>query len=361
MTRQSLHSEEHAWIEVDLSALRRNATELARRAEIRLIPMIKADAYGLGAVPVAKSLESLEPWGYGVATVAEGRELREAGIGRTIIVCSPLLPSQLGAARDQRLTPTLGYPGAISLWEELGGGDWHLSIDTGMSRAGIPWRDVSQVLDIVRRFPPQGAMTHFHSADLDLASVELQEQRFREALGILPIRPGVLHVEASAAMLRRGRSEWDLARPGIAIYGGGTGEGTRWSPEPVVSMRARVVELRDLSEGDTVSYGATYRAAGDRRIATLPVGYADGYRRSLSRRGSGLIAGTRAPVAGAVTMDMTMLDVTGATCSIGDVATLLGSEGNESITIDELGLAAELSPYEILTGLSLRLTRRYSD
>jgi alanine racemase len=128
-----------------------------------------------------------------------------------------------------------------------------------------------------------------------------------------------------------------------------------------VSVRARIVELRTVADGETVSYDATWRADGPRRIATVPVGYADGYRRNLSNRGSALLRGQRVPVAGRVTMDMTMFDVTDTDAALGDIVTLLGSEGGGTITVGEMAAAAELSPYEILTGLKLRLPRRYAE
>jgi alanine racemase len=130
-------------------------------------------------------------------------------------------------------------------------------------------------------------------------------------------------------------------------------------PEPVVSVRARIVEVRTVADGETVSYDATWRATGTRRIATVPVGYADGYRRNLSNRGSALLAGQRIPVAGRVTMDMTMFDVTDTEAALGDLVTLLGRDGGDVITVSEMAAAAELSAYEILTGLKLRLPRRY--
>ena len=152
-------------------------------------------------------------------------------------------------------------------------------------------------------------------------------------------------------------SRWSVARPGVFLYGVGSGSGVE--PEPVAHLRARVVDTRVVRDGETVSYGATWRASGTRRIATVPVGYADGYRRNLSNRGTALLRGRRIPVAGRVTMDMTMFDVTGTDAALGDVVTLLGSEGGQVITVPEMAAAAELSAYEILTGLRLRLPRRY--
>jgi alanine racemase len=408
MTSQSRTALERAWVEVDLGALRQNAAEIARRAGVPIIPMIKADAYGLGAVAVARALESVSPWGYGLATVNEGEELRAAGIERPLLIVTPLLPSDFALARAARLTPALGDPEAIRAWQSTGGGPWHLAIDTGMNRAGISWDRIDTVRDLVAAAPPEGAFTHFHSSERNDGSMAKQEDRFRQALARLPLRPKLLHTENSGALQRRDRSEWDLVRPGVALYGVNTGEHVRWKPHTVVHLRARIVELRTVPVGETVSYAATYRAVGgDRTIATLPLGYADGYRRSLSNRGSALIKGRRVPVAGLVTMDMTMIDVTGVPCAVGDVVTLIGREAGMShreagignresgsrdqdhdrdrdrdrstdsrfplpafhspsrepeLSLEQVAWDAEqMSPYELLTGLRQRLPRRYVD
>jgi len=346
-----------AWVEIDLGALVQNGTMLRDRAGVPLLPMVKADAYGIGAVRVARALEALEPWGFGVATIAEAEELRDAGITRPILCFTPLLVDDLDAARRVRLTPALSDPAAIARWSRSGL-PWHLAIDTGMSRAGVQWNELHSLRELLSTStPPEGAFTHFHSAQRDDATREEQERRFAHALASLPTQPSFVHAENSAAMEHRGPSKWSFARPGVFLYGVETGGALR--VKPVVAVRARVVDLRTVPNGDTVSYDGTYRAVGDRRIATLAIGYADGYRRSLGNRGTVLINGRRAPVAGVVTMDMTMIDVTNVRCQLGDIATLLGSDGDDRIDIEDLATAAELSPYELLTGLRGRLVRVY--
>jgi alanine racemase len=354
-----------AWVEIDLGALLRNGRRVADHTGVPLLPMVKADAYGLGAVRVARALETLDPWGFGVATVAEGDELRRAGIARPIVVFTPLLVTELDAARRSRLTPALGDPGVIRRWAESGL-PWQLAIDTGMSRAGVPWDAVASLREHLLAAPPEGVFTHFHSAQLDDGSRERQEKRFAQAIADLPARPPLVHAENSAAIAWRGRDypwHWSVTRPGIFLYGVGCereGERPAISPDPVVSLRARVVDLRTIAAGEVVSYDATFRAQGQRRIATLAVGYADGYRRALSNRGVALLRGQRVPVAGVVTMDMTMLDVSDARCEIGDLVTLIGADGAESITVADAAAAGGLSPYELLTGLRSRLPRRYT-
>jgi alanine racemase len=347
-----------AWVEIDLGALCRNGAAVAARAGVPLLPMVKADGYGLGGLRAALALEALEPWGYGVATVSEGDELRRGGITRPIIVFTPILRTEIDALRRADLTPALGDPAVIESWARTGR-PWHLQIDTGMSRAGMRWEHVALHRDLFERTRPDGAFTHFHSAERDDESRDVQERRFDEALSALPERPAIVHAENGPAVERRAPSRWSLCRPGIFLYGVAGVEGGAIVPEPVATMRAHIVELRTIADGETVSYDATWRARGTRRIATVPVGYADGYRRSLSNRGTALLGGQRIPVAGRVTMDMTMFDVTDTDAALGDAVTLLGGDGGDVVTVSEMAAAAELSPYEILTGLKLRLPRRY--
>lgn len=357
MKRQIGNSAARGWVEIDLGAIRRNGDALANRSGVPLLPMVKADAYGLGAIPVVRALEPLDPWGFGVATVVEGVELRQAGVERPIIVFTPLLADELDAAREARLRPLLSREQEIVRWGETL--PWHLGVDTGMGRAGARWDDVARLKHLLQTHVPEGACTHFHSAELDDGSMEIQEKRFDQALASLGSRPSVLHVENGAAAARRGRSRWSVIRPGVFLYGVGSGPSALVDPEPVVSMRARVVDIRVMRGGESVSYDATWRADGTRTIATLPIGYADGVRRALSNRGSALVHGRRVPIAGVVTMDMTMLDVTGVPCELGDVATLAGTDGGDEITIVEMAGAGGLSPYEVLTGLRPRLDRVY--
>jgi alanine racemase len=350
-----------AWMQVDLGALVRNAIALADRAQVPLIPMIKADAYGLGALEVAHALEVLSPMAYGVATVEEGAELRADGITRPIISFTPLLPDELEAAFASRMTPTLGSKADIEAWAKYGA-PYHLSIDTGMARAGVPWREIQAISDVVREHPPAGAFTHFHSPELDDQSMDEQEQRFSQAIAALPARPGILHTDSSAAIVRHARSPWNAVRPGMFIYGVGSGSTAAVHPETVVCVSTRIVETRWVEAEDTVSYDATWKASSRRLIATVPLGYADGYPRGASNFGCGVTRGGMAPIAGRVTMDMTMLDVTETGGQVGDVVTMIGDGSAIGAPIDvaSVAAAASMSPYELLTGLRGRLPRTYS-
>jgi alanine racemase len=359
-----------AWVDVDLGALVRNAHALILQARKPLIPMVKADAYGLGAVRAALALEAVHPMAFGVSSIAEGEELRAAGITRPVILFTPTVMSAAGdawrcddAARciAAGITPTLARREDILAWERASGrAAYQLAIDTGMHRAGVAHELVDGLRAALAQFPPAGAFTHYHSAECDDGSLEVQEARFRAAVARLPARPPVLHAENSAAIARRPASAWDCVRPGVFLYGVGSGLTAALQPEPVAHLRARVLELRTVADGEGVSYGATWRAAGPRRIASVACGYADGLRRHLGNTSVALIGGARVPIAGVITMDMAMLDVTDVACEVGDVATFLGTSGGETLSAEAVAAAGGLSPYELLTGLRLRLPRFYT-
>ncbi|WP_411279927.1 alanine racemase [Gemmatimonas sp.] len=373
MTASIYPATERAWLDVDLDAVRHNVRQLRARAGVPLIVMVKANAYGVGAVLVSRALGAPfdrtpatadAPWGLGVASLDEAAELREAGCRARILCLTPILRSELSRAHELGVRPALHRPEDIVAWASQGqGGElrpYHLSIDTGMARAGVRWDQVEALRDYLNAHPPEGVFTHFHSADEDIDSRDEQDARFVDALLDLgdALPPSVLrHSDNSAAIASRTRrSPGSLARPGIAIYAGMFSEllGLR----QVVHLRARVIDLRDVAPGETVSYGATWTAARPTRIATISAGYADGYRRQLSNRGEVLIGGVRCPVVGRVTMDMIMVNVTDVPCGIGDVATLIGTDGAATVSTEQVAEMAELSPYELLVGLALRVPSR---
>jgi len=350
--------ERRAWVEVDLGALVENARTIARVSGAPLLPVIKADAYGLGAVGAARALEALDPWGYAVATVEEGAELREAGIDRRVLVFAPAQISWFADYARHRLTPVFDDLPALRAWRAQGGGAFHLEVDTGMSRTGVrpdvldAWREVLDTPSF------EGCFTQFHSADRDLDATTAQWTRLTEVVRGLPRRPAVVHAANSAAALRGTAFAGDLVRPGLFLYGGAPGTGL---PEgkPVARVEARVVSVRRVAAGDGVSYGATWHAPRATTIATLGIGYADGVRRALARSSDAhvLLNGARHPYAGAVTMDLTMIDVGDAPVARGDVATLLGGDGARMITLAQVGAWCEESQYVVLTALGRRLPR----
>ena len=353
----STQSQTHqAWIEVSLKDIVRNAQMIQERnPRSRLLPMVKADAYGLGAVQVARALQTLSPWGYGVATVEEGAALRRVGIDLPLIAFTPALETKLASYREHDIRPVLDNLRLMRVW---GTQPFHLEIDTGMGRGGIPWHERARISEAFA-CRPEGVFTHLHSADTSAEAVAIQVDRFEDLLRNVPLTENTLvHVANSAGAFRTGTTK-DLVRPGIFLYGGRIGT-DQPSPLPVASLRARVVSLRTVRTGETVSYGGEWRPDGDTIVATLGIGYEDGVRRSIQGRGIVMLGGKRVPVVGRVTMDMTMVAVPPNTdVAPGDVATLFGAcEGGE-IALDEFAEWAGTISYEILTGLGRRLPRIY--
>jgi len=350
-----------AWVDVDLSALVANARTVARVCGSRLLPMVKANGYGLGAAEVSRALEPLDPWGFGVASSAEGSTLRRSGVSRPILVVTPLAPQWIDEYLELDLRPTIGDVPALEAWLARTARPFHIEIDTGMSRAGVRWDDrpsltrMSTLLATAAHW--EGAFTHFHSAETDAEATRRQWDRFQEVLRTLPRRPELTHAANSAAALQGKSFAGDLVRPGIYLYGGAAGTS---NPKPVAALRARVISVRSIDRGDTVGYGATWRASGPTRIATIAIGYADGFPRSPP---GGTPAhpsrdielnGRLAQIVGLVTMDMCMAAVDSGT-AVGDVATIFGG----LVPLDRQADAAGTISYELLTRLGPRVARCY--
>jgi alanine racemase len=367
-----------AWVEVDPDALRSNALDVLNAAPdgTGLLPMVKADAYGVGAERAVGALEPLQPWGYGVATVEEGLELRRCGVRRPIVVFSPLPPEDAPAAAGAGLTPTVSDLEGLRRWQSAcrahgGALDFHVEIDTGMGRTGFDWRETGDWAEAIRREagPARwaGIFTHFHSADLaDRAPTAAQWARFQDAIQQLPVSREelIVHAANSAAALRWPEFAGDLVRPGIYLYGGQPAPGVPGVPvpRPVVAVRARVLLVRDVPPGTTLGYGATHVARTWERWGTIAIGYGDGLPRRLANRGSALVAGARVPIIGRISMDSAVVDLTAAPATRpGEVATMIGASGSQSITVDEVAAWAETISYDILTGLGPRLPRLGGD
>jgi alanine racemase len=357
-------------VEVDADALRRNLATLRTAAGgAAILPMVKADAYGLGVGRVLGALAGAPaPWGFGVAAVAEGVRLRELGWEGRVVVFSPASAGELADAADAGLILAIPDPDALRRWAErarVAGRrlPFHAEIDTGMGRSGMRWDRAAEwgpevAAVAVDLLSWEGCFTHFHSADEpDLGPTDEQERRFRSALQRLPPGERLVHSSNSAATLRRGGYGADLVRPGIFLYGGRAGPGTE--PAPVVSVRARVGSVKEVPAGWSCGYGATHVAAGPERWATLTIGYGDGLPRALGPAGGeALLRGHRVPIVGRISMDVTVVDVTGVPgVAVGDVATLIGTDGPETIGLDEVAARCGTISYEVLSGLGPRLPR----
>jgi alanine racemase len=367
----SIEPKRRAWVEVDLDALRSNFGSIAERLPpgCGILPMVKADAYGIGLGRAVRALSGLGPWGFGVATTDEGLEVRSQGWAGPVLVFAPTLPGDVRDMIERRLEAVVSgceLLGACGVAARAHGGTLsvHLEIDTGMGRFGVASGRMGSIADEVATLLShgglelRGTLTHFHSADRGNGATLEQWRRFQGAVSALRaagVDPGRIHAANSAAALRYEGLAADLVRPGIRLYGGGN-----WEPrgKPVVSVRARVLEVKSVDAGATVSYGATWQAPRATRLATLGIGYGDGLSRKMSNRGRVLIRGRTAPIRGVVCMDTTVVEIGDREdVSAGDVATVLGRDGELEIGLDELADIGGTIDYEILTGWSRRLPR----
>ena len=356
-------------MEIRADALRQNLARIrsAVGPEVRLVPMVKADAYGVGVAGAVRALEAENPWAFGVSAVEEGVALRQMGVTRPILVLSPTPPASAGAAVDAGLTLSISSLECLNGLRQAAAGrgaDFHLEVDTGMGRAGFDWREAASWSAEAHSAHEAGVRwagcyTHLHSADENGASVDQQWERFQEALATAapPGEGCLVHALNSAGALRCPQYAADAVRPGIFLYGGGVGAGLP-EPEEVASVRARVVHVRSAPAGTTLGYGSTYRSSGDERWATVAIGYGDGLPRALGNRGFALVRGRRVPIIGRISMDVTVVNISGvADVAPGDVATFVGRDGEARISVDEVARLVDTISYEILTGFTPRLER----
>lgn len=361
--------------EVDLGALLHNfETMQALVSPARVVAVVKADGYGHGAAMVAGALEAAGADAFAVAIVEEGLELRSAAVRRPILVLGGVGPAAAREALRAGLTPVVFDPAQIAPLAAASGGEpvqVHLKFDTGMSRLGVDRAHLGELVDELARHPAvrvAGVLTHLASADADdPAATEAQLASFHEILEALTaagIDPGLRHAAASAGAIRFPAARLDLVRLGISLYGflPAPPSATR-APglEPVLRVRTTVLQVREVPTGTPVGYGGTYVTRRTSRIATLAMGYADGLSRLLSNQGEVLVHGQRAPIAGNVCMDMTMVDVTEISdVEAGDEVVVLGAQGDEVITADEVARRSGTISYEVLTSLSRRVPRVYT-
>ena len=355
---------------IDLDAIRHNVRALKPR-DAELMAVVKADAYGHGALDVARAaLEAGATW-LGVALVEEGIALRDAGIPAPILVLSEAPPGSEKDALGADLTPTVftdrGLLGIAEAAEALGRtAGVHVKVDTGMHRVGLhPPEDAPAFLGRVVRAgcELEGLWTHFARAEEDEATTRRQLELFTSILDDARrhgVQPRIVHAANSAASILYPEAHFDLVRIGIALYGldPGGGLGKQAGLRPALSWRSEVAAVRSLPAGEPVSYGHRYGVAGG-VVATVPVGYADGFRRALSGRGEVLIRGRRRPVAGTVTMDQILVDCGEDVVDVGDEVVLIGRQGDEEITADELAAHCGTINYEIACGIGPRVPREY--
>jgi alanine racemase len=358
---------------VSRGRLRANlAAVKALAAPARVMAVLKANAYGHGLEAVARCLAP-QADAFGVALVEEGIALRRLGIGNPVLVMGGIWTRQIPLFLEHQLTFTVPSIARLRDIEEAAAAHGatakvHLKVDTGMERIGVHHYSAEGLLEAAARSPHvevEGIYTHFANADAeDLAHALLQLERFHEALRFyerrsLPVP--VRHVANSAALLRMPEARLDMVRPGILLYGVYPFPGASHAVEvkPALSWRSRVVYFKVVEAGSPVSYGSTWKSDHRVRLVTVPVGYGDGYFRSLSNRAEVVLRGRRRPVVGRVCMDQVMVNIEWGEAWNGDEVVLIGEQGGASVTVEELAKWAGTIPYEVLTAINARVPRIY--
>ena len=365
------------WADVDLNAVTLNVDVLRRSLgpDIALLPVTKADAYGHGAIPLAWHLTRLGIYGLGVGDSTEALELRATGITSPILILGAIVRGELDDVLRGGIQVTVHAEDRVEALRDQARRsdstvDVHLKVDTGMGRLGCqPSRAVAIARSV--HSAPQvhlvGVATHLADAREDGGESALRQMRqfssVCQELGEAGLLPPWRHTFASGAVMSALHPECNLVRPGLSVYGVAPHRSQQEHSllTPALAWRTQIVFLKDHEPGTEIGYGGTWTAARPSRIATLPVGYNDGYRFAFSNRADVLIRGRRAPVVGRVSMDYICIDVTDVPgAGVGDVVTLLGCDSKDSISVWELADLADTIPYEILCGIGRRVKRRYA-
>ena len=369
MSDRNRHQVRPTRAEIDLEAICHNVGIVRAHAGARkLYGVVKADAYGHGLVPVARALAAAGIDGLCVALVEEGIALRDAGLDAPIVVLNGIYGQAHHEVVGRELEPVIYDLADVARFDEIGGVRAHLKVDTGMNRLGVSVE--GEVFDrflervgAARGIELVGVMTHLASAESDVAFTARQLARFAGACDRLASRghrPPLIHAANSAGTLV-GPDAGTMVRPGIALYGVSPVDGEDFGLRPAMRVVTSVVRVSTIECGQSVGYGSTWTAARKSTIATLALGYGDGLMRALSNCGAVLIGGVRCPIVGAVSMDLTGVDVTDvpAGCARGDEAVIVGAQGSARIDANELATHARTIGYEILTSIAPRVPRHY--
>ncbi len=363
------------YAEIDLGRLMGNISLIKSSLNkgTKFMAVVKANAYGHGAVEVAKAAESAGADRLGVATLGEALEIRSSMIKTPVLILSETDRHYLERLFDADITPTVYTLETARSLSDLAVQkkkkiDIHIKIDTGMGRVGVIYTDAVRLVKEISALPGigiEGIFTHFAKADEKSSDMTMvQFRRFTSILDELErsgIRPTIRHAANSAASVLFPETQLDMVRVGIFMYGlcPAEGVGASMGLKPVLSFRTKVLYQKRVPKGMTLSYGASYVTDKDTSIATLPVGYADGVPRSLSNKGCVLINGKRYPIAGKVTMDMVLIDTGDDKINIGDDAVVIGQSGDASISADEVASMDGTINYEVLCGIAKRVPRVY--
>ena len=363
------------WVEVDLDRFAFNLRSVRERiGQSRgILLVVKADAYGHGAVDIAAAAEGEGVALLGVATLHEGIQLRQAGVSLPIVVLSPLLSTEIDEAVAHELDPTvhdLEFAAALSRASEEAARPLrcHVEIDTGMGRTGVREEDAEPFLQRLSAMPGlrlASLFTHFPDADgQDLGFSQEQVERFHALIARLEahgIRAPRIHAANSAGLVNLPMSRFDWVRIGLIAYGQKPPRcDIAIELKPVMAFKSRLVQVRELPAGATISYGRSFVTRRPTRTGVVAVGYGHGYSWLLSNRGHMLVGGRRVPILGRVTMDLTMVDLTDApSAAVGDEVVLFGDQGRETLSLEEVARGSETLPYEIMCTIGKRVTRIY--
>lgn len=367
------------WAEINLDNLTHNfrAVKTAVGAGVSVLAAVKSDAYGHGAIECARSLEKAGAEWFGVALPEEGLVLRDSGISRPILSLGGFWEGQENLLVSRDLTPVvyrLDLLDRLSRAAQASGivADYHLKVDTGMGRLGVPYTELGSFLDKAsgyRNVRLDGVMTHLASADHpDQRAFTMQQiSLFEDAVELVRTRgfsPRWIHAANSAGTLAQPLSRGNLVRPGGVLYGlwrdvtDRSIEPLDW--KPVMSLRTRIMLLKTIPSGNPLGYGGTFVTSRESRIATLAIGYEDGLRRDLSNRGKVIVRGELAPIVGRVSMDLTLVDVTDVPeVTVGDEVVIIGSQGASLITAEQFAAQCGTISYEVTCGISDRVPRVY--
>jgi alanine racemase len=379
MSHEGLIAQRPTWAEINLDELAHNFSVIRKQVgpDTKILAAVKANAYGHGAVECARRLESEGADWFGVALPEEEIELRDAGIESPILCLGGFWPGQEAACLRERLTPVVYRLDMIESLNRtaLEAGviaDVHVKVDTGMGRLGVRADEISEFCESLRRFSNirvDGLMTHLASADDQTQNEFTRRQldRFDEAVRAFREKgfaPTFIHAANSAATFAHAAAG-NMVRPGGALYGFRRDVFPANIEEPplrpVMSLHTRIMLLKEVPKGAKLGYGGSFETRRDSLIATLPIGYDDGYRRALSNRGRVIVRGQIAPIAGRVSMDLTLIDVTDVPgVQLNDKITLLGQDGDQAITAEEIGQTVGTISYEITCGISNRVPRIYT-
>lgn len=364
------------WAEIDLDAIRKNVRSFVRHvgSTVQVMAVVKANAYGHGAIPVARAALEAGATRLAVHRLTEGIELRQAGIDAPVLVMGYTPPAGASAFVEWNLTPSTITPEFVQALSTQAAAQGkivrvHVKVDTGMNRYGLLPTEVVPFLQAVRALPGiqvEGLFTHFATADAgDQTWVRQQIAVFDQVIAAIRntrMDIPIIHAANSATTMKLPEAHYDAVRPGIAMYG--MNPSSEWEPvfelHPALSLKSMVSRVRELPVGAGVSYGRTYVTSRPTTAALVPVGYGDGYHRILSNKGVVLVRGQRAPIIGRVCMDQFVIDVTGIPgVQQNDEVVLVGRQGEEKVSAEEVGRLAGSINYEVTTGLLPRVIRRY--